>query len=311
MLIVKDTLQFHSDEPTVITLGKFDGVHRGHQVLIRGILEYRDSFIQTNATAGERPRAVVFSFDMGRDTLLSKPERRELLRGMGVDTLIECPFVKEISSMDAETFVSKVLVGEMKTIHLTVGADFHFGRGRAGDTALLKDLGRKMGFTVDVVPKLKDQGEDISSTRIRAAIDKGCMEEAARLLGRPYVISGCIRHGRHIGSSIGFPTTNLFPEKGKSLPPFGVYTTESRVGESTWKGITNVGVRPTVGGENVSVETFLFDCGEDLYGKQQTVSFLHFMRPETKFDSLEALKAQIEEDKRAGEAFFKPDTGLL
>ncbi len=300
MQVIKDTIDFCLTSPSVITLGKFDGVHRGHQALINKVLETSAGSKETD----EKLDAVVFSICVSPVTLLTKPERRELLESWGIDTLIECPFIPALITMEAEDFVKEFLIGRLHAKAIVVGEDYRFGYGRRGNVALLKEMGETLGFAVTAIPKVKDGPEDISSSRIRAALAEGDMETVNLLLGYSFFINGSIIHGRRIGRTIGFPTTNLIPGMGKLLPPNGVYAVRSVVGGRDYYGITNIGTKPTVDGRFVGVETYLYDCTEDLYGEEQKVELLHFMRPERKFPSVEALKEQIMLDREVGREYF-------
>lgn len=294
MRLIKRTLQFEEETECVVTLGKFDGIHRGHRALIDRVLAYKEKPV----------KKVVFAFDIASMMLLSKKERRHMLDKLGIDILIECPFVPELITMDSELFVKKMLVEQLHAVHLVVGRDFRFGYGRSGDAALLKRLGTKYGFTVDVVDKITDGEREISSTYVREELAKGNMEKVNELLGYEFFVTGEIVHGRRVGRTIGVPTTNLIPPKGKLLPPNGVYTTRTTAGDRTYFGMTNIGTKPTVDGHFIGVETYLFDCDEDLYGEQEKVRLQHFLRPEVKFGSLEELKTQLQEDEAAVRAYF-------
>ena len=205
MYIIKDTFDFTVNHDTVITLGKFDGVHRGHQALIDRVLQYAGD----HHSMGKTPKTVVFAFMMNHNMLLTVKERRELLKNKGVDILVECPFVPLIITMEAEDFVRKILVEEMQARHLVVGNDYRFGYGRQGDVEMLERLGQKFGFTVEVVDKVKDGDTRVSSSRIREALRIGDMETVNRLLGYRFFVEGSVIHGRRIGRTIGFPTRCL------------------------------------------------------------------------------------------------------
>ncbi|MDO4804757.1 MAG: bifunctional riboflavin kinase/FAD synthetase [Lachnospiraceae bacterium] len=303
MEIIKDTFDFSVEGRTVITLGKFDGVHRGHQALICRARDYAASG-QMN---GQALYTVLFSFMIGNFMLLTVPERRELVERMGVDILVECPFVPQIITMEAEAFVKDVLVGQMHARHLVVGDDYRFGYGRRGDVSLLRKMGEEYGFSVETVPKVKDGDSRVSSSRIREALDRGDMETVNRLLGYDYFVEGPVIHGRRIGRRIGFPTTNLIPDGSKRLPPNGVYFVRTEIGDRVYNGVTNIGTKPTVDGHFLGVETYLYDCeeGADLYGQKQKVELLHFSRPEMKFSTVEELREQISVDRKAGLHFFE------
>lgn len=287
MRYIKGTLDFQEKQNSVVTLGKFDGIHRGHRALIDRVLAYGD----------ESVTKIVFSFDIASVMLLSKKERRKMLKNLGIDLVVECPFVAEIITMDAETFVKKILVDQLKAVHIVVGSDYRFGYQRFGNVKLLEELGKKYGFTVEIVEKVLDGRREISSTYIREELSMGHIEKVNELLGYEYYITGEIVHGRKVGRTIGIPTTNLIPPKSKLLPPNGVYVTKTTAGKDTYYGMTNIGSKPTVEGSFVGVETYLFDCSKDLYGKKETVRLLSFVRPEVKFDSLEQLKQQIQKDE--------------
>lgn len=296
MQIIQNTTEFYTEEPTAVTLGKFDGLHLGHQLLVNRVLERKE----------EGLKALLFSFDFGdRPGLLLKAEREEMLRRRGIDILWECPFVDAISHIEAEDFIRKILVEGLHARYLAVGTDFRFGYQRRGDYRLLQKLSSTYGYEVEVVEKACYAGEEISSTRIRRELAAGHMELVNQLLGYAYSVTGEVLHGRQIGRTLGLPTTNLLPEETKLLPPNGVYATRTQIAGEVFEGITNIGHKPTVGAEpRRGVETFLFDLDRNLYGEILTVSFYGFERPEQKFDSLEQLKARIEQDVEWGRAYF-------
>ncbi len=302
MYIIKDSFDFTVEHSTVITLGKFDGVHRGHQALIERVKSYAAS----HKSLGRSPKTVVFTFMINQYTLLTVEERREIIGNMGIDILVECPFVPMIITMEAEDFVRKILVEQMQVCHLVVGEDFRFGYGRRGDVAMLRELGRRYDFTVEVVEKVTDEEGRISSSRVRESLREGDMETVNRLLGYSFFVEGSVIHGRRIGRAIGFPTTNLIPDGSKLLPPNGVYFVRTRIGGKDYNGVTNIGTKPTVDGHFLGVETYLYECedGTDLYGKKQRVELLHFSRPEKKFSNIDDLKAQIAMDRENGAAYF-------
>ena len=250
---------------SAVTLGKFDGIHRGHQKLVEKILEQKEKGLQT----------VLFSLGIGSQMIFTKEERCQLLEKAGVDVLIECPLDNRIRHMKAETFIKEILVGDLQAEHVAVGEDFRFGYERKGTPQLLETMGRKLGFTVDVVPKEMEGRRKISSTFIREELKKGNMEKVNDLLGIPFFVDGVIEHGRGMGHKVLLPTTNIVPAKEKLMPPNGVYDTVSHFKDRTLCGITNVGYKPTIGEKFLGVETYLFDCEEDLYGEPCRVEFFH------------------------------------
>lgn len=296
MKIIKGTTEFQIQEETAVSLGKFDGLHQGHQLLVDRILQKKR----------EGLKSLIFTFDFGdRPVLLLPEERRRMLGKRGVDYLLECPFVESISHMEAEKFVREILVRRLHVRYLAVGTDFRFGYQRRGDYRLLERLSAECGYQVEVVEKACYQGEEISSSRIRRELEQGHMELVNQLLGYAYSVTGEVLHGRRIGRTLGMPTTNLLPSERKLLPPNGVYATRTVIAGELFEGITNIGYKPTVGGETrKGVETYLFDLDRDLYGEILTVRFYGYERAERKFASLDELKKRIEQDVFWGRTYF-------
>lgn len=296
MKIIKNTTKFQVADPTAISLGKFDGLHQGHHLLVDRILKKKK----------EGLASLIFTFDFGERQALTLPEeRRELLCREHLDYLVECPFVPELSHMEPEEFVQEVLKKRLHAKYLAVGTDFRFGYRRKGDYHLLQQMSKPCGFQVEVVEKACWQGREISSTFIKEELEQGHMELVNQLLGYAYSVTGEVLHGRQIGRTLGMPTTNLLPKEQKLLPPNGVYATRTVIDGETFEGITNIGYKPTVGGETrKGVETYLFDLDRNLYGETIQVQFFGYERPERKFPTLEALKAQIESDVAWGREFF-------
>ena len=305
MRYLTKTLDFDSRGDSVVTLGKFDGLHRGHMLLIRRVLAIgRTEGLET----------VVFTFDVPPQSkvqhvkphqLLTNEERRARLEQLGMDCLVECPFVDEVMHMTPEAFIKEILVGDLQAEHVAVGEDFRFGYERKGNPELLREMGKKLGFSVDVIPKEMEGKRKISSTFIREELKRGNMEKVNDLLGFPFFVDGVIEHGRGMGHKFLLPTTNIIPAKEKLMPPNGVYDTVSHFKDRSLKGITNVGYKPTVGEKFLGVETYLFDCEEDLYGESCRVEFFHYSRPEKRFSSIEALKQQLLKDAEKGKTYFK------
>lgn len=302
----------------MVTLGKFDGVHEGHRLLMDEVLRRgRDDGLRT----------IVFTFDVSPQnrlgvshtkSIMTNRERFLCLEELGIDTLIECPFTKDIQTMEAEVFVRKILLEKLHAAAIVVGDDFRFGRGRAGNAAFLSGMADKyrgagdgLEFSVCVIGKKKDpvSGREISSTWIREEIQKGRMEEAEKLLGRPYFLLGEVVHGRQLGRTLQIPTINQIPPQEKLLPPNGVYFSSTQIGGRTWNGITNIGTKPTVAGDQVTAETHLFGCSADLYGKEASVELLHYHRPEHRFSSVTELKEHMEADIRAARDYMEKDAG--
>lgn len=293
---IRGEIRFHMEMPSAVSLGKFDGLHRGHQKLIRHVLEQKEHGLKAVIFTFEKNPTQILSGLSGQN-IMTNEERRSMLEDAGIDSLLECPFVPELSHMEPERFVEEVLVRRMKAEFVAVGEDFRFGYQRRGDCSLLEKLGERYGFRTEIIEKEQSHGRDISSTYVREALHEGNIPLANELLGYPYFVSGEVLHGRKIGRTLGLPTTNLLPSEEKLLPPNGVYLTRTLLEEGIFYGITNIGYKPTVGGEShKGVETFLFDFSGDLYGRFLKVEFLEFERPEQKFRSLEELKARILSD---------------
>lgn len=297
MRVIKGTMNFHLEGPSAITLGKFDGLHRGHQLLL--------SHVKRKQAEGMISVIVAFDFGRTRGLMLSE-ERRRMLEKQGIDVLLECPFVPELSHMEPEEFIRQMLKGRLNGAFLAVGTDFRFGYRRRGDYHLLQEMAPEYGYEVEVVEKAQYGGRDISSTFIREELEKGNIGRVNRLLGYAYSVTGPVIHGRAVGRTLGMPTINLLPDAGKLLPPNGVYATRTLLEGQEYEGITNIGYKPTVGGENLKgVETYLFDLDRDLYGKEATVMFYAFERPERRFDSLRELKEQLKRDEAWGRDWFR------
>lgn len=290
--------QFPRLNDCAVTMGKFDGIHKGHRKLIEKILEYK---AETGAAA------VVLAFVSDKKMILTKAERRELLEHMGVDILLECPLNSRLRHMKAENFIRQILVGALHASCVAMGEDSRFGFERKGTPEMLQKFGERYGFCTEVLAKEMDGQRKISSTYIREELNRGNMEKVSFLLGNDFYVSGIIEHGRGMGHKMFFPTANLIPMPEKLMPPNGVYITVSSLGQEVYPGITNVGYKPTVGENFIGVESFLFDCEKNLYGKNCTVQFKKFLRPEHKFSSFEALKEQISRDIGKGREFFRKD----
>ena len=290
---------FHLPEDTVVAVGKFDGEHRGHQKIIATMLTVaREQGLKTAIfTFGTPPAAVVSG--QRRPQILTNEERRERLHQAGIDYIVEYPFDAEIAG---EYFVREILLGAMRMRAIVGGEDLRFGKAGAVNAAKLKSLGERLHFSVYIIQKETEAGEEISSSLIREALAAGDMAKANTLLGMPYTAEGVVQHGNGIGNRIlGFPTINLLLPAGKLLPRRGVYQTETVLPDGrTFRSITNVGTNPSVEQDHLShrlrLESFLLDFSGNLYDTRVRLRFLRFIRPEKKFASLTALKQQIMAD---------------
>lgn len=303
MIYTTEVPRFGSEKRSIITLGKFDGLHRGHQKLIRRVRALKEAQQET----------VVFTFDVSplirlgkteQKFLLTNEERRMLAESMGVDYLVECPFTEQMMHMEPEVFVKEFLAERLRACAVVVGSDFRFGYQRKGTPQLLQKLGQIYDFSVEILEKEREGDREISSTYIREELAKGQMEKVNAMLGYPYFTKGEVIHGHQLGRTIGVPTINLMAPSHKEFPPYGVYVTKTTIGDTVYQGITNVGYKPTVGETFLGIETNLFDCSRDLYGMEAKVAFYHYLRPEKKFSTIEMLKKQLQLDEKAGREFF-------
>lgn len=309
MQYIANTREFHINEPTVVSIGKFDGLHRGHRKLLGEMFHWKERGFKVAIFTFATPPGALVNEKM-QTVIMTNPEREYLLRKAGVDYLVEYPFDEEVCRMDPEQFVAEVLTGKMNADVIVTGPDCHFGYKAAGDKALLERLSTKYGYRFFVVDKERDGDRIISSTYIREMLEEGNIEKANGLLGYPYFVEGTVCHGNSLGSSRLYPTANVIPPSDKHLPKFGVYAVQVTVDGKTYGGITNVGRKPTIEGENpVGVETYLFDFNENLYGKTIRVEFLKFMRPERKFSSIEELKEQLDQNIKDCRNFLKERKG--
>lgn len=302
MQIIERTCEFQLPERSAVAIGKFDGVHLGHRKLIHKITEQKKEGLLATVFTFDTSAAAFFGGEEKELTTVS--EKRRIFEKLGVDVLIEFPLNRETAATEADEFVRRYLALQMRAAYICAGTDLSFGRNGAGNYTLLEEYADQYGYRTELIDKVKVDGKAVSSTRVREAIRTGRMEDAARMLGVPYSVSGIVEHGRKLGRTIGMPTANILPEKGKLLPPNGVYHSKVTAGGKTYKGISNVGCKPTVNTENVvDVETYLYDFTEDLYGRDITVELLAFRRPEMKFDSVDSLKKQMEADLAAGRGY--------
>lgn len=308
MEIISETSDFCMNRPSAVAIGKFDGVHLGHRLLLNELVKQTDNGLRPTVFTFDPSPEVFFGF--GKGELSTKEEKRELFSRIGIEVLIEFPFNKETAAIPAENFVLDILLGRMKAQFIAAGPDLSFGDRGKGNFELLRTLSSHKGCEVEMIDKLTMDGKTISSTLIRSLVQDGEMEEAAHYLGRNYSVRGMIRHGLANGRKIGFPTINQIPPAGKLMPPNGVYFTRTTIGGRQFRSITNIGDNPTIGDHNaVTVETFLFDYRGDLYGEEAVVELLHYHRPERKFSDLQALKAQIENDRQSAACFHEQAVG--
>ena len=294
----------------VIALGFFDGVHLGHAALLRRTVEEaaRRGVTPAVFTFDRPPKEVVTGVPC---PLIASPEDRKglLEREFGIRDVLMVPFNQEMMTTPWDEFVTKILVGRYHAVHLVAGHDHHFGHKNQGSPELLVEKCAELGLGCDIIPKVELDGITVSSTYIRSLVGMGQMARAAQFLGHPHVLTQEVRHGRRIGHTIGVPTVNLVIPPHVLVPSHGVYATRVYLPDGTsYPAVTNVGTRPTVNnGTDITVEPWLLGFDGDLYGQRVRVEFHKRLRDEIRFDSLDALRNQIQKDAKATLEYFEAD----
>lgn len=288
----------------VLSIGNFDGVHLGHQVLIaRTQALAREHGVASALMTFEPTPREYFGRDNPPPRISTFRGKVKILRELGVDRLIVQRFGRALSGMPPEVFVRDVLANRMGVRAVVIGDDFRFGHKRAGDLELLQRMGRDLGFTAEGVGTVTVGEERCSSTALRNALAEADLARAEAMLGRPYAMTGHIRRGLQLARKLGMPTTNIFLHRPPALK-LGIYAVRASVNGRDYEGVAALGVRPTLGFTRCLLETHVFGEPGELYGSAMTVQFCKFLRPEEHFDSLEALAAQMQRDKADAKAFF-------
>jgi riboflavin kinase/FMN adenylyltransferase len=299
--------QFNRLPKAIVTSGTFDGVHVGHQKILRKLTQLAGN------TGGEsvvitfwpHPRLVLHADSKDLKLLSTFDEKAALLEQAGIDHLIKIAFTKEFSRLSSTEFIQKILIDAIGTAYLVIGYDHRFGKNREGSFEHLMANKEKWGFEVEEISRQDVENVGVSSSRIRTALANGQAEIAAEYLGRPYSFTGTVVEGDQIGRSLGFPTANIFiAESYKLIPADGVYAVQVKWNGKAYKGMLNIGHRPTVGGRRRTVEVHVFDLNENLYDAELTVFLIKQIRTEMKFESLEQLKQQLFQDKQAAETIL-------
>ena len=293
-------------EPLHLALGVFDGVHLGHRAVIRRVVEaaQRDGGRAGVVTFDPHPIRVLAPDKAPRALLATLDHKAHLLAGLGVELLLAIPFDAAFAQVEAEDFLAQLCKASVRTI--AVGDDWRFGKGRRGDVAMLKRFSEVHGFSLQAVPPVMVDGERISSTRIRQAIRDGSVAAAAEMLGQRYSLEGPVVEGRKLARQLGFPTANVLTGEVQ-LPPDGVWMVTASCEGLDFRGVANLGMRPTVDGTTRALEVHLFDFTGELYGKTLEVTFVSYLRGERKFESIEALRQQIEMDVLTARKRFNPE----
>jgi riboflavin kinase/FMN adenylyltransferase len=293
-----------------LTIGTFDGVHLGHRKIIDRLNEIAREIKGESVifTFDPHPRKVISPDESNLRLLTSLDEKIELFEQSGIDHLIIYPFTPEFAQLTYSEFVEQILVGQIHTKFLVVGYDHKFGKNRQGDFEFLKNCADRLGFRIEKLDVLLMNESNISSTKIREAIQHGDIDTANRFLGYPFAIHGIVVEGQKLGRQIQFPTANIETlDPDKIIPGYGVYVVQVKVAGKLYQGMLNIGSRPTVNNnaDHRSVEVNIFDFDADIYGEHLEVIFLHKLREEQKFASLDALKDQLAKDKANTKSFFE------
>jgi riboflavin kinase/FMN adenylyltransferase len=307
MSVEEELSRLSPDKDTILAIGVFDGVHLGHKHLLAKLIE----------RAGElNLLSLVVTFDPHPQKLLSPKtelpflasleQREALLKDAGAEAVIVLAFTQELAQLSAREFV-ELLKDHLRLKELVIGPDFTLGRSREGNVIALRKLGEQMGFTVTVVPPVRINGEMVSSTAIREALAGGDLEKVHRLIGRPFSLHGKVVRGESRGAKLDYPTANLEIEPEQALPAEGVYATWAYVGGRAYESVTNIGRRPTFGGEKSVVEVYILGYRGNLYGQVLKIDIMERLRSEKQFSSVEALKQQIAEDVARGRAILESE----
>lgn len=299
MLVINDLRQIHKlEKQCVVALGTFDGLHVGHQDVIATARRQalQRGHLLAVFTFQNHPLELICP-ERVPVALLTKEEKYCLLEKLGVEVLIDLPFDKQLAGLSPAEFLQKLLL--LGVSGIVVGENFTYGYKGAGNCKLLAEVAVENSFSLDVRPLVKQQSEVVSSTLIRKALLEGNVEEATKLLGRPYSVTGIVAHGNERGRLLGFPTANLeLADSRVALPPVGVYAVRVKLTQGSYKGMANIGNNPTFGDVNsLRLETHIFDFNEDIYGNAITIEFVAAVRKQVKFASVDALTAQLQRDK--------------
>ena len=291
------------DPKTVLTVGTFDGVHAGHKVLVNRVLNVamREGGRSVIVTFDPHPRDIINPGKAGIKLLSSLDERSELLADLGVDEMVVIPFDRDFSLLTSEEFVRDIIWDKIGISDFVIGYDHQFGRNREGTIETVQELGRELGFKTHVVSKQEVGDKTVSSTAIRRAIhEEGDLQLAASLLDKHYILNGTVVHGDKRGKQIGYPTANIKPQNEKKVvPKIGVYAVWVRYEGEFFKGMMNIGERPTFDGNSITLEVHILDFDSDIYGKEVQLQFVKRIRDEQQFGGLEELKDQLKMDEKS------------
>lgn len=300
MKVIRSLKEYSIEKEAVVALGNFDGVHIGHrEILLSAVRKARkNNYVPVCFTFSNHTRKEV-------SLICTEEEKLQLLESLGIEVVLEIPFDDTIRNTSPEDFLRKILKEQLHARAICCGFNFRFGKNAAGDVHLMEKMSRELDVEILINPPVYIDDQVVSSTLVRQLITEGDMERAAVCLGRNFYCTGSVVHGEQLGGRIGFPTANVVFEAYRIAPPNGVYFTLVNVEGQRYPGITDVGVKPTVGFHEKSIETNLYGFQGDLYGKKITIEFLKWERPEERFESVEALRFQIRQDYEKGLEFHR------
>jgi len=299
------------DPDSVVTVGTFDGVHAGHRAIMDTVLKKAEQNKSRSVivTFDPHPREIIDPGDAGIKLLTTLGERCEILEELGIDTMVVIPFDRDFSLLSSNEFVRDIIHKKIGVSEFVMGYDHHFGKDREGGIETVKNLGTTLGFNVHVVSRQEVGAKTVSSTAIRRAIsEKGDMKQATKFLQRPYRLNGVVVHGEKRGKEIGFPTANInIQDIRKIIPKVGVYAVNVRYEEEWYRGMMNIGYRPTFDGDHKTMEVHLFNFNKNIYGKEVQVRFVERIRDEQKFKNMEELKEQLYRDQKMARKILEDD----
>ena len=298
---ITDITTFSTQQPTVLTIGTFDGVHLGHQKIIERVVATarQEGLLATIFTFFPHPRMVV-QHDKSLKLIHTLEEKKQLLQQLGVDLLVVQPFNEAFAQLTAEEFVSTILVQRLNVKKVIIGYDHRFGRNRTANIDDMRLFGEKYGFAVEEISVQEVDEVSVSSTKIREALNKGDVTTAEHYLGTPYSLTGRVVHGLKLGRTLGYPTANIqVTEEYKLIPKDGVYAVYSYIDGRKVYGMMSIGKNPTIEGKGASIEVYFFDFNGDLYDQKLTIEFVQYLREEQKFATIDLLKKQLQDDETA------------
>ena len=298
---ITDITTFTTQQPTVLTIGTFDGVHLGHQKIVERVVTTarQEGLLATVFTFFPHPRMVV-QHDKGLKLIHTLEEKKQLLQQLGVDLLVVQPFNEAFAQLTAEEFVSTILVQRLNVKKVIIGYDHRFGRNRTANIDDMHLFGKKYGFAVEEISVQEVDEVSVSSTKIREALNKGDVTTAEHYLGTPYSLTGRVVHGLKLGRTLGYPTANIqVTEDYKLIPKDGVYAVYSYIGSRKVYGMMSIGKNPTIEGKGASIEVYFFDFNGNLYDQKLTIEFVQYLREEQKFATIDLLKKQLQDDETA------------